>query len=285
MDGKRQMEGKGMRRYWFVMFIFLFLLNSTSSAYKRKWYRDVFTVYTDTPPAALLVIRTDGKRLGSDPDKSISSIGLGTVLNEFPLAEVEQQNISSDEGNPEPDKDTGWYARVMDESPSVYLVQLRGLADGIAPLTVSIIVRPRPAVLNMPTRKRILVSMGDIREFVVRSDAETYKVSVERVVKPGDLKMSVNVACRIGQISSEGICQSLGAKASAVAESLERGNKNSARGQLKAFINELNSQGKKHIKEPALTVLREEADAMMKTIGGKTPLLKEWQIKKAAARK
>jgi hypothetical protein len=37
-----------------------------------------------------------------------------------------------------------------------------------------------------------------------------------------------------------------------------------------AFLSELKAQGGRHVKEPALTILREEAEALLKTMNAPT---------------
>ncbi len=70
-------------------------------------------------------------------------------------------------------------------------------------------------------------------------------------------------ACSSRWITSEGICRSLQAKAQAVAAAEKRGNKQAVRGALRAFLSELRAQGGKHVLEPAFTILREEAEALL----------------------
>ena len=59
------------------------------------------------------------------------------------------------------------------------------------------------------------------------------------------------------------MCRSLEAKAQAAEASLKRGDRRAARSQLRAYLNELEAQAGKHVQEPALTILREEAEALL----------------------
>lgn len=86
---------------------------------------------------------------------------------------------------------------------------------------------------------------------------------VERVVTIGDLKNDVNIAFNIGLIDNPGIKQSLLAKLDAAERAISRGQKQTAINQLNAFINEVNAQKDKHIKEDAAKILLEGANYLI----------------------
>jgi len=255
-----------VRSAYRVGLAFLLTVPSSGFPFSRKWRTDAFEIYTSAPPAALLVIRGDGKRAGADPARPMSSVGVGTVLNEFPLADVEQVNTATDEadGTRTPGPSTLWNVTVMDESPAVYQVQLRGLAEGLGELGIALAIRPRTSTSYEPHLKmETFLAAGAVREFIVSSDRTARAVRISRVVKENDLSQSVTIGCGMGLIESEGVCQSLKSKASSVARSLKRGNRHAAAGEIEAFLHELDSQAGKHVREPALTILREEAEALL----------------------
>ena len=88
-------------------------------------------------------------------------------------------------------------------------------------------------------------------------------MTIDRALDSADLLGDVRRACQLGLIAPDGVCRSLEAKAGAAADSLGKGNSHSAHGQLGAFLKELAAQGGKHVQEPALTILREEAEALL----------------------
>jgi len=237
--------------------------------FKSKWTGNILEVSTSTPPAALLVIGADGKRVGAHPDFPISNVGLGTEINEFLIAEVEQQNITNDDPNepPGPSPTTGWYVRIQDEIPHTYLVQIRGIntknTSVRAWLDISNVPSPIPTI-----RRELFVANGSIKEFMITTNSDMHEITMERQVRPGELAASIDIACDLKLLEPDGICQSLKAKADAAAAAMKRGNKKAAKGVLNAFLNELKAQRDKHVKEPALTILREEAEALLKGLDG-----------------
>ncbi len=70
-------------------------------------------------------------------------------------------------------------------------------------------------------------------------------------------------------IKGIGICRSFQAKARAIEADIKRKQYDAAKGSLNSFINELKAQGDKHVIEPAMTILREEADAILRGLDSK----------------
>ncbi len=228
---------------------------------------DVFHVSTFSPPAAILVIGPGGVRLGADPSHELSDFGTGIEINEFPTAEIEQMNIGNDDARdpPKPSQATSWFLRVDDAPPHIYIVQLRGLQFGISEVLTNLTLRPSaPELAFVPVKRtNVLVAPGLMKELVITTDREARRISVARVVQPSDLKQSVELSCTLLLISPVGVCVSLNAKAKAVAAAGVRGNRRALEGPVHAFLKELVAQGAVHVKEPALTILREEATALL----------------------
>ena len=57
-----------------------------------------------------------------------------------------------------------------------------------------------------------------------------------------------------------------------VALDIERSNSVAASGSLKALLNELKASSAKHINEPALTILREEVEALLNLLPPKAKI-------------
>ncbi|MBI5894428.1 MAG: hypothetical protein HZB79_12445 [Deltaproteobacteria bacterium] len=86
---------------------------------------------------------------------------------------------------------------------------------------------------------------------------------VEKVVTISDAKNDVNIAYNLGLITNAGIEQSLIAKLNAAEKAINKGKKQTAENQLNAFINEVNAQKDKHIKENAVKILIEDAEYLI----------------------
>ncbi|MBI3754220.1 MAG: hypothetical protein HY266_09330 [Deltaproteobacteria bacterium] len=100
------------------------------------------------------------------------------------------------------------------------------------------------------------ISSGRISEYKIDYKLESGAVQkVERVVTVEDLKNDVNIAFNLGLIDNDGIKQSLLVKLDAAENSIKRGQKQAAKNQLNAFINEVNAQKDKHIKGQAVDIL------------------------------
>jgi len=227
-------------------------------------------------------LRSDGQRIGFDPSRPISGNGVGSVLNEFPLADVDQQNIATDnsDGTRTLGSASTWNVAIMDESPASYTVRLTGLAEKAGSLYVAFVVHGSSA--RIFAKAKFLIGPTGIREFVVSSSRADLSVKMARIIAPQDLEQSIRIACDLKLIKEEGICRSLSAKAREAGVSVERGQLKAARGQINAFESELSAQAGQHIKEPALTILREEAEALLNP---PPPLVKSKPQAKAKAKK
>jgi hypothetical protein len=109
----------------------------------------------------------------------------------------------------------------------------------------------------------VLVEPGVERRMRMVVDPQAQTIRAVRVTSATEMEADIGLACRLGLIEPDGICQSLSAKARAISDARARGQTQAARGATKAFLNELKAQVGKHIQEPALTILREEAEALL----------------------
>lgn len=220
-------------------------------------------IATHVPPALIYVIDPEGKRAGMDPNSPVDPTGGGQVLNERTNTGVDPQNIASDEPETEGEGQatTMWDIGLFDTPAGVYVVVLKGLRLGETEVHVR---GARRGYVPPAIKPIVLVEPGVERRLVVEFDPDNnLSVNVHRVVDRADLPRDVKIACQLGQISPDGVCQSLKAKAEAAAKALKRGRTKAARGAINAFLNELKAQGGKHVQEPALTILREEAEALL----------------------
>lgn len=234
--------------------------------------RPSLNVTSDAPPALLVVVDSLGRRAGVDLAKAVTSYGDGTAFSEIPESIVDPLSNTRETGPDagKPDPRTSWLVDLYTVSTQAYKVELHGLQAA----ATSIIYKGwKPAVNG---RKRFLhtdtlhiacfVRPNTITKFQITFDPGNLTVSVERLLEPQELGQDIETACALNLIQPQGICQSLQAKATEAEESYHRGNNKAAQGELNAFLGELSAQGSKHIKEPALTILREEAQALLNPV-------------------
>jgi len=100
-------------------------------------------------------------------------------------------------------------------------------------------------------------------EMTYNSDPSKPAGSVVRVASLSSLKQDIALSRKIGWIDNDGIMMSLYKKAEAIEKSLARDDKNTAKNQLDALINEVNAQKGKHIKDEAIKILLEDAQYLM----------------------
>jgi len=223
----------------------------------------VISVYA--PPALLVVVDEQGRRTGVDLTKPVDRYGQGTEMADIPASMVDPLN-TSDDVTLQPAPTTDWEVGVYTIAAVTCGVELHGLTTAVARVRCRGYGPENPGQVWKDTENRyigIIVSPGVVTKLEVTFDPEALTVVVARGIVPGDLGHHVGTACQLGLVSPDGVCRSLTAKANAAAGAALRGNQNAARGSWQAFINELAAQGDKHIKEPALTILREEAVALL----------------------
>lgn len=109
-----------------------------------------------------------------------------------------------------------------------------------------------------------LTSAGRVSEYKIDYKSESGAVQkAEKIVTISDAKNDVNTAYDLGLITNVGIEQSLIAKLNAAEKAINKGKKQTAENQLNAFINEVNAQKDKHIKDEAIKILIEDAEYLI----------------------
>ena len=100
-------------------------------------------------------------------------------------------------------------------------------------------------------------------QMAYNSDPSKPAGSVVRVASPSNLKQDIALSRKIGWIDSDGIMMSLYKKAEAIEKSMSKDDKTTAKNQIEAFMNEVNAQKGKHIKDEAVKILLEDAQYIM----------------------
>jgi hypothetical protein len=260
----------------------LLLSGSALSITVDEKYRITFGIIA--PPAVLVVTDSMGRRSGVNYDVPMTEVGLldisstgykTGVMNEIPDSYTDYYNIadqdpdSPDVGQPMPG--TLWSVIIRkipsDAIARKYVVEYHGIESGIGVATVAL-----NGGDTLPAIPRTGISMlfkkGVVKkiEYVFTPGTDKPDMNTRRLVQPGELLASVKTVCSMALISPDGICNSLAKKADAIDRAVLRGNNRAAAAEMNGFLNELKAQGGKHVKEPALTILREEAEALLKDL-------------------
>jgi len=226
----------------------------------------------EIPPALVVVQDAGGHQSGVDASKPVTTYGFGSILDGIPGSRTRRENVANDDADKlgQPSSHTIWSISIGTSVLQTYSVSLTGIATGICTLTE---LSETATQITGGADVATLMSPGVVRVLRVVFDPIMQTVATQRVVNGTDLVMDIDTACRLEvfgtsnrYIEPDGVYQSLRAKAEAATADLQRGDKPAARGSLGAFLNELKAQGNKHIKEPALTILREEAEALLVTL-------------------
>ncbi len=230
------------------------------------------------PPALMVVIDSQGRRAGVDLSQPVDKYGQGTMIRNIPETIVDPMNTNSDEGPNagKPASWTGWHVSVHTWTRTGLEVELHGISEAVASVALDGFRRrrsdepipPDSSSTNMSDSSRILLARGNqvwlhtVRSYfpVFVRPGEVARVHIDfdpvglivtptREVTASLLSKDIETACALKLIAPDGICQSLSTKA--------------ASRSWRALLNELNAQDTKLIKEPALTILREEARALL----------------------
>jgi hypothetical protein len=239
-----------------------------NSANIEPGYREsLLGIHVGTPPAYIYVVDEQGRRSGADLTReTFPAGGDAHAVQDIPHSVAMAPFISGGprEGTGEV---TPWEIRIFDGGAQTYILHVVGIAAGISKPDLILFAPPWRSGGERDIRRYMafLVRPGLEREVRVTVDISRDVLETVRVSSTGILEASVAIASQLGLVSSPGICQSLNAKISAAGAALNRGNRVAERGALRAFLNELKAQGGKHVQEPALTILREEAEALLNT--------------------
>lgn len=221
------------------------------------------TVYA--PPALVVVIDDKKRRAGVDLSQPVDAYGQGTMIRDIPETIVDPMNTSSDEGPDagKPAPTTGWCVVVHTWTATGLEVELHGVAEAAALVILDGFRRRRsdeaiPTTLLRGNRVWLWTPRSELPVFVRQGEVTRVHVAFDplgpsvipaREVSSEQLAKDIQTACDLMLIEPAGVCQSLEAKVSS--------------GSWQALLNELAAQDGKHVKEPATTILKEEATALL----------------------
>lgn len=233
-----------------ILFLFFIFIRVTCD-YSFGEARDLSSIEVsihsgESLQVELLVIDPQGNKTGFDPS-------VNTIVEQIP--------------------NSGWG---VDEFPGIPPTRFVGIGEpkggtyrleviGINPTTYTLGIRMADSAGN--SRQPVfngITSLGIISTYTITYDpAPGVTPKVERVVTIEDIKNDVKIAFNLGLINNEGVQQSLLAKLENAKKEIGQGNIQAAKNILKAFINEVNAQKEKHIKEYAVKILLEGANYLI----------------------
>ncbi len=233
---------------------------------------DVFNVHALGNRAAVCLIDDQGRRTGANPNGTYDQDGLTEdFLREIPNAVTDVSITGNDdEDDPAAKGKAGslatWSILVGDRGAAVYILEFIGLKDGVASAQVSG-GSEVGSDLHPDIRIDAVVERGRRPQFAIAFDPDRGLLEVRRRFEPGDLTRSLRIVCRLGGLSSTGICQSLEAKVSVIEKAAGRNRWSAARGAGKAYLNELAAIPESKITRNSRTHLRAEMQAYLDSLG------------------
>jgi hypothetical protein len=222
-----------------------------------------FSVTVSTPPAAVCVVDSRGQVTGADLFNEFDAVGQGKNIKQIPSSLVNQNNQVG-ENTGEFSLKTGWYIVIADGGFQEYKIRCKGLVDGICKIDLDWNNRNN----NISSKTIYLATKkGEQKELsVIINPNSTVFFTSTRIIDPRGTLASIEVCCVSGEIFPGGVCNSLSSKMQSAIKLQDMGNSRASLGVVKAYLNELNAQSGKHVKEPAATILREEAEAILKSL-------------------
>lgn len=267
-------------------FISLFTLTWSIFCSCSLWAADnVLSIFVSTPPALIYVGDGSGNSDGANPFKPIDQYGEGTILQNIPNSNVQEDNESSDEapfaGQSSPA--TGWTIGIHGPSATTFTIYLVGMTSGISQLEIDGIHNNFP-VSGVKINENILISQGVTKEVEVNFDSSAMTLGVTQVVKANDLLQDVETACRLGQMNSQALCNILETKATDSEKDIQAGHSKDAIQDLSQFIQSLMAckpghvgEGQPVVQQPAYSILKDDAETLLKQLGGTCTDDWDWQ--------
>ncbi|HVM33158.1 MAG TPA: hypothetical protein VMU88_08490 [bacterium] len=272
----------GIKNLWSCVFVLVSATSTASSSTNvnipnnYRWHQSVLSIDTRTPPAQIYIEDSKGRMLGSDPALAPNSIGEQNWpyggLSQIPLSSVEQQDVGDDENGGQPDTTTGWLMSILDGTSQTFVVHLKGVANGATTVFVEALFRKKPGVYSpFP----VLMRPNLTKEVEVAFDPVARTIGINRVVNNDDVLKDVESACQLNLIASDRACKHFEEMAEAIQDALEHRRTREAKDLTLNFLFSLGDSrppkcqeedDHRFVKEPALTILEEDAKALLQRI-------------------
>jgi len=241
------------------------------------------TFSASAPPAIFYIEDSQGHRSGADPLAVTNNNGQQVTnrlgLQEIPSSATDQDNESSgdfdsdNDANIVPNSTTMWSVDIYDGGAQTYTLNVKGIESGIEQISVGgILTTSHKVVKNLVS---VLITKGELRQMTVAFNPAANILTFQRIVKPGDLVSDVKAACQLNQITSAHVCKRLEEKAEAIQDALGDHHEKEAKELVKSFLHFLgdsrpvgckDNDDHDAIQEPALTILVEDAKALLKSL-------------------
>jgi hypothetical protein len=259
----------------FLLFLFACCVSAEEGYSYIPSVDNVLSITTSSPPGILWLVDSYGRRTGADPELSVSDVGeqgglLDGPLNEIPNSVSMQTNLGDDETG-EPSPTTFWELDVNVLTEQEYLVNIKGIRVGCQRVGLAGLFA---SFGSKDIFKHVFVKTNEVRQLKVRINPDAHRVEVSRIVKYGDLLSDVETACQMKRVVGRARV-GLMKKAAEIEDALERGRDVKAESLLWSFLRSLGEKRDKEcadedwhleVKEPALTILREEAHILLEGV-------------------
>ena len=244
-----------------------------------KWEQTDLVISVSAPPALAFVENSSGQRAGADYSSSTNANGtqgngLDSGLTEIPKSHVWQQNDSTYDNNDYTNNSyTLWNINIYDSAPQTYTINLEGIASGTVTVNVSGLSRAK-GTKPVESDLNVLINNGQIRQISLAYNPTSKTLSTTPIVTNDDLLNDIKSACAQNLIAHRE-CDFLEDKAERIQKALDHHRYEEAKDLIKSFLcnlGELKSDKDDDrdchgfIKELALTILIDDAKALLKTI-------------------
>jgi hypothetical protein len=197
---------------------------------------------------------------------------------------VEQDNEAvgdMDSNNIVPSAHTSWSIDIYDGNTQTYTINIQGVVMGDEKITLGENSLTNPAQSsNTPISFDVLINPGQLRKVMLTFDSAQGIISLKRIVTGGDLLSDVKTACQLNEITSPHVCKRLEDQAETIQDALTDNKYKKAEEFIRVFLHSLGDsrpEGCKDdddhgaVKEPALTILIEDAKALLAQVEKEEP--------------
>lgn len=244
------------------------------------WTQSSLTFDLRTPPALVYIADSQGRKTGADFSVPINSNGEQNWphggLSQIPLSSVEQQNVGDDENGGQADTSTGWIMTVLDSPKQTFALHVKGITSAATTIYVGVGFQNGNTSSGINTSIPILVEQNVERVFEVNFDPDSKMISTVPVIASGGLLSDAKMACQLDFITSRRTCEYLEKEAKLVEQALDKHHEDEAKTELLVFLHALGDSRpfgcrdedyRADVKEPALTILKEDSKALLKGLG------------------
>jgi hypothetical protein len=234
-----------------------------------EWKSHSLTISAIAPPAFITIEDSSGMKSGFIPLSQCAQNGTCSVFyDQIPYSEVSIVNLVNDETGHvgELESNTTWQIRLVDPVKQKLQVKIYGVENGLSDINFNLIYDKNTGKKDMHISTPVVSGSGSNRLIEVTLDADMDTLKALRVVSPADVLLDLRSMCQLNLISPPGVCNSLTAKVNHIRSAIDRKDEKVARNGINSLLNELNAESGKHVKEPAATILREEAEVLLNSL-------------------